>query len=35
MTSYIDPDRDQFEAFKALDRDMPIEMLNLVTVVAS
>ncbi|NOC92869.1 DUF1330 domain-containing protein [Ruegeria sp. HKCCD6604] len=30
MTSYIDPDRDQFEAFKALDRDMPIEMLNLV-----
>ncbi|WP_171206625.1 DUF1330 domain-containing protein [Ruegeria sp. HKCCA0235A] len=30
MTSYIDPDRDQFEAFKALDRDKPIEMLNLV-----
>ncbi|WP_171228385.1 DUF1330 domain-containing protein [Ruegeria sp. HKCCA4008] len=30
MTSYIDPDRDQFEAFKALDRDQPIEMLNLV-----
>ena len=30
MTSYIDPDRDQVEAFKALERDMPIEMLNLV-----
>jgi uncharacterized protein (DUF1330 family) len=30
MTQYIDPDRDQFEAFKALDRDEPIQMLNLV-----
>lgn len=30
MTSFIDPDRAQFEAFKALDRDQPIEMLNLV-----
>ncbi|WP_050603309.1 DUF1330 domain-containing protein [Ruegeria sp. 6PALISEP08] len=30
MTSFVDPDRDQFEAFKALDRDQPIEMLNLV-----
>ncbi|MCE8533986.1 DUF1330 domain-containing protein [Ruegeria pomeroyi] len=30
MTGYIDPDREQFEAFKALDRDHPIEMLNLV-----
>ncbi|WP_271948006.1 DUF1330 domain-containing protein [Ruegeria faecimaris] len=30
MTGYIDPDRAQFEAFKVLDRDQPIEMLNLV-----
>ena len=30
MTAFIDPDRIQFEAFKALDRDHPIEMLNLV-----
>ncbi|WP_170417860.1 DUF1330 domain-containing protein [Ruegeria arenilitoris] len=30
MTGHIDPDRAQFEAFKALDRDHPIEMLNLV-----
>ena len=30
MTAYVDPDRAQFEAFKALDRDQPIEMLNLV-----
>jgi uncharacterized protein (DUF1330 family) len=30
MTAFIDPDREQFEAFKALDRDQPIEMLNLV-----
>lgn len=30
MTGYIDPERAQFEAFKALDRDHPIEMLNLV-----
>lgn len=31
MSTYVDPDRDQFDAFKALDRDTPIEMLNLVT----
>lgn len=30
MSHYIDPDRAQFEAFKELDRDQPIEMLNLV-----
>ncbi|WP_120636248.1 DUF1330 domain-containing protein [Ruegeria sp. EL01] len=30
MTGYIDPERAQFEAFKTLDRDQPIEMLNLV-----
>ncbi|MDF1728163.1 MAG: DUF1330 domain-containing protein [Sulfitobacter sp.] len=30
MSQYIDPDRDQFEAFKGLDRDRPINMLNLV-----
>ncbi|WP_037310381.1 DUF1330 domain-containing protein [Ruegeria halocynthiae] len=30
MTTFIDPDRTQFEAFKALNRDHPIEMLNLV-----
>ncbi len=30
MSHYIDPDRAQFEAFKDLDRDHPIEMLNLV-----
>ncbi len=30
MTGFIDPERAQFEAFKALDRDQPIEMLNLV-----
>ena len=28
--AHIDPDRAQFEAFKALDRDRPIDMLNLV-----
>jgi uncharacterized protein (DUF1330 family) len=27
---YVDPDRAQFDAFKGLDRDHPIEMLNLV-----
>ena len=27
---YVDPTRDQFEAFKGLDRGHPIEMLNLV-----
>ncbi|WP_170473023.1 DUF1330 domain-containing protein [Ruegeria arenilitoris] len=30
MTGFVDPERKQFEAFKALDRDHPIEMLNLV-----
>ncbi len=30
MTRFVDPEREQFEAFKALDRNHPIEMLNLV-----
>lgn len=30
MTRHIDPTRAQFDAFKGLDRDQPIEMLNLV-----
>lgn len=30
MSGYIDPDRAQFDAFKALHRDAPINMLNLV-----
>lgn len=29
MPNYIDPERGQFEAFKALPRDEPIMMLNL------
>lgn len=29
-TGYIDPSRANFEAFKALDRDEPVAMLNLV-----
>ena len=29
MSSYVDPDREQFEAFKALPRDLPVMMLNL------
>jgi uncharacterized protein (DUF1330 family) len=29
MSCYVDPDRDQFEAFKALPRDVPVMMLNL------
>jgi uncharacterized protein (DUF1330 family) len=29
MANYIDPERDQFEAFKALPRDEPVMMLNL------
>ncbi len=29
MSNYIDPERDQFEAFKELPRDKPIMMLNL------
>ena len=32
MTGHIDPERAQFEAFKALPRDRPINMLNLVRV---
>ncbi|WP_299321457.1 DUF1330 domain-containing protein [Parasphingopyxis sp.] len=28
--SYVDPSRTNFEAFKALDRDQPVAMLNLV-----
>lgn len=30
MTDYLDPDRAQFDAFKGLDRDTPLNMLNLV-----
>lgn len=30
MTGYIDPDRAQFEAFKNLDRETELNMLNLV-----
>jgi uncharacterized protein (DUF1330 family) len=30
VTDYLDPDRAQFDAFKALDRDTPLNMLNLV-----
>lgn len=30
MSHYVDPTREQFEAFKALPRDEPILMLNLV-----
>jgi uncharacterized protein (DUF1330 family) len=30
MSGSIDPTRDQFNAFKALPRDQPIQMLNLV-----
>ncbi len=29
MTTFIDPSRENFEAFKALPRDTPIHMLNL------
>jgi len=29
MTGHVDPERDQFEAFKDLPRDEPIMMLNL------
>ena len=28
MSHHIDPERDQFEAFKALPRDQPVMMLN-------
>ena len=28
MPTYVDPERDQFEAFKKLPRDRPITMLN-------
>jgi uncharacterized protein (DUF1330 family) len=34
MTGSIDPAREQFDAFKALPRDQPIQMLNLVRVKA-
>jgi uncharacterized protein (DUF1330 family) len=34
MTTCIDPTREQFDAFKALTRDQPIQMLNLVRVKA-
>lgn len=30
MDKHVDPERAQFEAFKALPRDMPVAMLNLV-----
>ncbi len=30
MTDYVDPDRTQFDAFKNLDRDVELNMLNLV-----
>ena len=30
MTECVDPERAQFEAFKALTRDTPIQMLNLI-----
>lgn len=30
MAGYVDPERDQFNAFKALPRDVPVMMLNLV-----
>ena len=30
MPNYIDPERDQFDAFKNLPRDKPIMMLNLI-----
>ena len=29
MSNYVDPEREQFEAFKALPRDVPVMMLNL------
>ena len=28
--THVDPTRAQFDAFKGLDRDAPLEMLNLV-----
>ncbi len=30
MEQHVDPEREQFEAFKALPRDAPVAMLNLV-----
>ena len=30
MSHHVDPGREQFDAFKALPRDTPILMLNLV-----
>ena len=35
MTGSIDPLREQFDAFKALPRDRPIQMLNLIRLKAS
>ncbi|MEM9063081.1 MAG: DUF1330 domain-containing protein [Pseudomonadota bacterium] len=32
MTGHVNPDRAQFDAFKALPRDLPVNMLNLVLV---
>ena len=29
MSHYVDPEREQFEAFKELPRDVPVMMLNL------
>jgi len=29
MANYVDPERDQFESFKSLPRDVPVMMLNL------
>jgi uncharacterized protein (DUF1330 family) len=29
MSNYVDPEREHFEAFKALPRDVPVMMLNL------
>jgi len=29
--AYVDPERAQFDAFKGLDRDQPLDMLNLVS----
>lgn len=30
MTAYVDPDHENFQAFKDLPRDTPIQMLNLI-----
>lgn len=31
MSNYVDPERKQFDAFKALPRDVPVMMLNLLS----